>query len=264
MTAPCATHNLASPSGAHGEVACRRGGRWYVAPALGRNAKSALRSGQRSWAFPALLATSLTLGLSACGGSEERQDTSEPSGKYPLEVVTSKFPLSQRLAESTDLKLGVENTGDKTIPNLAVTIFTGGGAGATGGAESPAAGSFAVREDNPALANPNRPVWILENKYPRIEGDPAPKGSSPGTVAQTNTFGFGELSPGDRMELVWKLTPVQSGTYTVNYEFSAGLYGNAKAVDSSGAQPKGKFLVTITDRPPQARVNDAGQVETTG
>jgi hypothetical protein len=56
---------------------------------------------------------------------------------------------------------------------------------------------------------------------------------------------------------------VKAGTYTVNYELAAGLYGKAKAVDSSGAQPKGKFLVTITDKPPQARVNDAGQVEIT-
>lgn len=229
-------------------------GRWYVAPALGRNGKSALRSGLRSYALPALLAMSLTLGLSACGGSEERQDESEPSGEYPVDVVSSKFPLSQRLAETTDLELGIENTGDETIPNLAVTIFTDEGA----------AGSFSVREDNPALANPNRPVWILENKFPQIEGEPAPEGSSPGTVSQTNTFGFGELPAGERMELVWKLTPVKSGTYTVNYELAAGLYGKAKAIDSSGAQPKGKFSVTITDKPPQARVNDAGQVETTG
>jgi hypothetical protein len=254
MTAPCATHNLPSPAGAQGEVACRRGGRWYVAAALGRNAKSALRSGLRSWASPALLAASLSVGLAACGGSEETADESEPRGEYPVEVVSSKFPLRQRLAETTELTLGVENTGDETIPNLAVTIVTNDGAG----------GSFSVRLDNPALANPNRPVWLLENKFPRIEGEDAPRGSSPGTVAQTNTFGFGELPAGERMDLVWKLTPVKSGTYTLNYEIAAGLYGKAKAVDTNGGQPKGKFSVTITDRPPQARVNDAGQVETTG
>ena len=194
------------------------------------------------------------MGLAACGGSEERQDEAEPSGEYPVEVVNSKFPLRQRLAETTDLELGVENTGEETIPNLAVTIFIDDGA----------AGSFSIREDNPALANPNRPVWILENKFPRIEGEEAPEGSSPGTVAQTNTFGFGELPAGERLEIVWKLTPVKSGTYTVNYELSAGLFGNAKAVDSSGAQPKGKFLVTITDKPSVGSVDDAGQVETTG
>jgi hypothetical protein len=191
------------------------------------------------------------MGLVACGGGSEPQDASEPSGDYPTEVVDSKFPPRQRLAQTTDLELTVENTGEEIIPNLAVTIFTDDGAD----------GSFSIRIDNPTLANPNRPVWILENKYPRIAGDPAPEGSSPGTVAQTNTFGFGELQPGDRREMIWKLTPVKAGTYTVNYEISAGLYGNAKAVTSDGTQPKGKFVVTITDKPPKARVSNSGQVE---
>ena len=199
------------------------------------------------------MATAICLGLSACGGDSEPQDASEPSGEYPTEVVTSKFPVRQRLAETTDLVLGVENTGEETIPNLAVTIFTDEGAD----------GSFSIRIDNPTLANPNRPVWILENKYPRIKGDPAPEGSSPGTVAQTNTFGFGELPPGERMEMDWKLTPVKAGTYSVNYEISAGLFGNAKAIDSNGTQPEGKFVVTITDKPPKARVSDSGRVEIT-
>jgi hypothetical protein len=61
--------------------------------------------------------------------------------------------------------------------------------------------------------------------------------------------------------MVWKLTPVKAGTYTVNYEISAGLYGKAKAVTSDGSPPEGKFVVTVTDKPPEARVNDAGQVE---
>ncbi len=200
-----------------------------------------------------LLTTTLCLGLTACGGGSEPQDASEATAEYPTEIVTSKFPNRQRLADTTDLVLEVENTGEETIPNVAVTIFTDDGAD----------GSFSIRIDNPTLANPNRPVWILENKYPRIAGENAPKGSSPGTVAQTNTYGFGELPPGERMEMVWRLTPVIAGTYSLNYEFSAGLYGNAKAITSDGTQPKGKFVVTISDVPPKARVNDAGQVEVT-
>lgn len=203
-----------------------------------------------------LLTAAMCLGVVACGGDEETQADSEPTGDFPTEVVTSKFPNRQRLAETTDLELEVENTGEETIPNLAVTIFT-----AAGEDDDGADGSFSIRIDNPTLANPNRPVWILDNKYPRIEGDPAPKGSSPGTVAQTNTFGFGELPPGERLGMVWRLTPVKAGTYTVNYEVSAGLYGNAKAVTSDGSPPEGKFVVTVTDKPPTARVNNAGQVE---
>jgi hypothetical protein len=197
------------------------------------------------------------LGLAACGGSEEPQDADEPSGEFPTEVVDAKFPNRQRLAETTNLVLEVENTGDETIDDLAVTIFTAGE-----GSEG-ADGSFSVRIDNPALANPNRPVWILENKYPRIKGEPAPEGSSPGTVANTNTFAFGELPAGERMTMVWKLTPVMSGTFTVNYEVAAGLFGKAEAVTSDGTAPEGKFVVTISDKPPKARVDNAGQVETT-
>jgi hypothetical protein len=198
----------------------------------------------------------MCLGLAACGGDSESQAESEPSGKFPAEVVTSKFPNRQRLAETTDLELVVENTGQEVIPNLAVTIWT-----ASGEDDDGADGSFSIRVDNPTLANPNRPVWILDNKYPRIEGDPAPKGSSPGTVAQTNTFGFGELDPGQRRGMIWKLTPVEAGTYTVRYEVAAGLYGNAKAVAADGTRPEGEFVVTITDKPPKARVTNSGQVE---
>ena len=203
-----------------------------------------------------LLTAVMCLGVVACGGDAETQDDSEPSGDFPTEVVTSKFPNRQRLAETTNLELEVENTGEETIPDVAVTIFT-----AAGDDEDGADGSFSIRIDNPTLANPNRPVWILDNKFPRIVGEPAPKGSSPGTVAQTNTYAFGELPPGERLGMIWKLTPVMAGTYTVNYEVSAGLFGNAKAVTSDGSRPEGKFVVTVTDKPPKARVSNSGQVE---
>lgn len=209
----------------------------------------------------ALATAALGFGIAACGEEAEPQDASEPSGDFPTEVIKSKFPTEQRLAETTNLELEVENTGQETIPNLAVTIDTVG-EGTEVGAGSTGAGSFSIRIDNPTLANPNRPVWILENKYPRIKGDPAPTGSSPGTVAQTNTFGFGELAAGERLGMVWRVTPVKAGTYTVNYEVSAGLYGNAKAVTAEGTPPEGKFVVTITDKPPKARVTDSGEVET--
>lgn len=199
--------------------------------------------------------------LSACGGEKPRQDEGAVSGEFPVEVTTSKFPNRQRLAEKTDLVLEVENTGDETIPELAVTISTDNGAVNGVGTDAAAAGSFSIRVDNPRLANPNRPVWILENKFPRVRGQPAPAGSSPGTVAQTNTFGFGELPAGESRELIWRVTPVMTGTYTVNYEIAADLYGEATAVTDDGSTPEGKFVVTITDRPPEASVGEGGEVE---
>ena len=208
----------------------------------------------------AALATALSvLSLTACGGGGERQDESEPEGQYPVNVTTAQFPNRQRLAETSDLRLAVENTGTEEIPDLAVTIFVDDGTGAVS-AGAGGQGSFSIRSDQPGLANPSRPVWILENKYPRIEGEGEPLGSSPGTSAQTNTFGFGPLAAGETREMIWRVTPVRGGTYTLNYKIAAGLQGNAEAVTADGSAPEGKFVVTISTKPPQASVDDQGHV----
>ncbi len=197
----------------------------------------------------------LSLSLTACGGGGERQDANEPTGNFPVEVTKSKFPTSQRLAETSNLILGVKNTGDKPLPELAITIETDDGKGD---------GSFEARLDDPSLANPSRPVWILENKYPREVGTPPPTGLSGGFRAQTNTFGFGPLDPGESRDIVWRVTPVDPGTYTLHYIVAAGLDGKAKAVTADGGEVKGEFVVTISDKPPKAGVDDAGNVVTQG
>jgi hypothetical protein len=197
--------------------------------------------------------------LAACGGGGERQDEDEPEGDFPVDVTDARFPNRQRLAETTDLRLGVENAGNEQIPDLAVTISIDGGGGAVSSGAS-GQGSFSIRSDQPGLANPNRPVWILEDKYPRIVGEEPPLGSSPGATAATNTFAFGPLAPGDTREIVWRVTPVMGGTFTVNYEIAAGLHGKARAVTEDGSDVTGEFVVTISTKPPQARVNDAGKV----
>jgi hypothetical protein len=215
--------------------------------------------GLRRRRLGAALATTVgVIALAGCGGGPERQDEGEPEGDFPVEVTTAKFPNRQRLAETTDLRLGVENAGTEGIPDLAITIFVDDGGTASSG--SGGQGSFSIREEQPGLANPNRPVWILENKYPRIAGEPQPRGTSPGTSAQTNTFSFGSLPAGETREMIWRLTPVRGGTYTVNYEIAAGLHGKARAVTDDGSEPAGKFVVTISTKPPKATVNDAGEV----
>jgi hypothetical protein len=275
-----------------------------------------------------LLALALcAVGLAACGGGE-RQDENEPEGEFPVEISAAEFPAKQSLAEQTDLLLSVENTGDETLPNLAVTIFTVGTEetvgevdaeeadpsaetdGETGtvsdedlaeeveeqlqeeleqavedadedGDESAtettldedaeersvAKGPFSVISQQPGLAIPSRPVWILEQGFPRLAGTepgPGPPGeiaaASGALAAQTNTFAFGSLEPGESIELVWRVTPVQRGTYTVHYRVAAGLHGNAVAVTGDDSVPEGEFVVQITDAPPQTRVNDAGEV----
>ena len=198
------------------------------------------------------LATAL---LAGCGSDAERQDADEPEADFPVDVVSAKFPTEQRLAETSDLQLKLENAGDETVPAMAVTIWTG---------EEKAAAPFSTITDQPNVADPNRPVWILENGFPKLavaEGEDLEKAPSAGAgVAQTDTFSFGEVAPGDTVSAVWRVTPVQAGTYTVHYEIAAGLAGNAKAVTSDGSPVEGEFVVTITDKPPRARVTGSGEV----
>src|SRR5512132_2591568 len=64
----------------------------------------------------------VSAGVASCGGA--RQDANEPEGNFPVQVVSANFPSKQKLAQNTNLTLSVANTGDKTIPDLAITIFT--------------------------------------------------------------------------------------------------------------------------------------------
>ena len=140
--------------------------------------------------------------------------------------------------------------------------------GTEGEQELPVAeGAFYVRSEQEGLAFPSRPVWILEQGFPRLAGTeagPAPPGELSGAggaeAAQSNTFAFGELGPNETREVVFRVTPVQPGTYTVHYRVAAGLQGNAVAVNQDGSVPEGEFVVQISDVPPQTRVDDAGKV----
>ena len=132
---------------------------------------------------------------------------------------------------------------------------------------SEASGPFSVLSEQEGLAIPSRPVWILEQGYPReqdsLANTPPPgeiTGGSGAEAAQTNTFSFGPLEPDDTKILVWRVTPVQAGDYTVRYRVAAGLQGNAVAVNEDGSVPEGEFVVVISDEPPQTRVDDNGKV----
>jgi hypothetical protein len=219
-----------------------------------------------------LLVALSAAGISACGGGE-RQDVDEPSGNFPVQIVSADFPSKQKLAENTNLTLSVANTGDRTIPDLAITIFTTSNAstsetqtsttstnsstGTSSQGLPQSQGSFSVRSAQPGLAIPFRPVWILEEGYPKLAGQTASAGAE---AAQTDTFSFGALAANQTREMVWNVTPVQAGTFTVHYRVAAGLQGKAKAVTGDGSAPEGEFVVRISSAPPQTRVNDAGKV----
>jgi hypothetical protein len=196
----------------------------------------------------------LTWSVSACGGGE-RQDVAEPSGEFPVQVVKAKFPPRQQLVETSNIELEIKNTGEQTIPDLAVTIYTTEAPTATN--EPKARSPFDVRVDQPDLADPNRPVWILEHDYPKLitpgvslkKIAAAPSGGA--AAVQTDTFQFGAVRAGESKDIVWRVTPVRAGTYTIHYEVVAGLHGKARAVTAGGHPVKGEFAATITPKTPR-------------
>ena len=194
--------------------------------------------------------------IAGCG-SKPRQDENEVEADFPVEVTVAEFAPKQRLAETTDLELAFRNTGDETIPDLVLTIYTG---------DEIADGAFNTRSEQEGLADPNRPVWILENDYPKIleagtttkDLDAAPTAGA--ETSSTNTYSFGELEAGDTIHTVFRVTPVVPGTYTVHYEVAAGLDGKAKAVTDTGDPVEGEFVATITDKPKATAVDEQGRV----
>jgi hypothetical protein len=227
---------------------------------LEESASTALAVRARKRVLIGLAAALLAVGVASCGGGE-RQDADEPEGDFPVQIVSANFPSKQKLAQNTNLTLSVANTGDQAIPDLAITIFTSSDASTSEAGSSDslpeAQGSFSVRSEQEGLAIPFRPVWILESGFPKLAGQTASAGAE---AAQTDTFSFGSLAANQTREMVWNVTPVQAGTYTVRYRVAAGLQGKAKAVTADGSVPEGEFVVRISSAPPQTRVDNAGRV----
>ena len=223
-------------------------GPWYVPAAL-RGTRRNARYVRLRVAGCLALVLALGTGLSACGGGSS--DANQTAGVYRAQVVTAKFPTSQLLAQTSLLRIGVRNTGDKTIPNLTVTVSIGGAAGRT------SALPFTIHDPQPGLAQPDRPVWVLAQSYPRLAGSGRSSGA---TTSNPKTFTFGPLKPGATTEAVWKLVAAKAGDYALLYAIDAGLGGAAKAETAAGTQPGGSFAVHIEGKPPNTIVNGKGQV----
>jgi hypothetical protein len=195
------------------------------------------------------LTGALALSLAACG--ESSSDANEAAGNYPVKIVTAEFPAKQRLGETTLLRIGVRNTGHKTLPALTVTISVGGKEGRDSSLP------FGYRDPEPGLAQPDRPIWALAARYPRANGSTERAGAE---TASPKTFDFGPLKPGATTEAVWKLSAVKAGSYKLFFEVGAGLGGTEKAQTGGGAEAGGSFAAKITDVPPNTIVTDKGEV----
>ena len=168
------------------------------------------------------------IAFAGCGGGE-RQDEDEPEGNFPVEIVKAEFPSEQKLAKRSDLVISIRNTGQETIPNIAVTVK-----------------SFDYKREGENLADPNRPRFVVNR---------GPKG---GETAYVGTSALGELKPGETKNFVWNVTAVKAGDFKIDWSVSAGLDGKAKAVED-GQQPKGSFSGTISDEAPDTRIADDGK-----
>jgi hypothetical protein len=179
------------------------------------------------------------LALAGAGCGADRQDASAPSGQFTLDVTGASFPAKQRIAEPATLKLEVANTGDRAVPDLAVTVET------DPGKDGQAAAAFAQSNSDPTLADSRRPVWILD------------KGPSGGQSAYANTWAVGPLGKGETRTVEWKLTAIKPGRYTIAWRLAPALEGDFTL---SGDRTKGEFQVTIADEPVPARVAGDGSV----
>jgi len=196
------------------------------------------------------LALALALSVAACG-SESSSDANEPAGTYRVQVTKASFPTAQQLGQTYLMEVGVRNTGRKTIPALTVNVSIKGKEGQ--GSTLP----FAIRDPQPGLAQPDRPVWVLAAGYPKQKGSSGPGGAE---TSNQKTFDFGPLKAGASADLVWKLSAVRSGAHTLLYTIDAGLSGAAKAETGGGVVPGGSFAVDITAAGHDVEVTDSGEV----
>lgn len=190
--------------------------------------------------------------LGACGGGDDSSASSEePSGTFQVKVTEAQFPSLQRLGQTSLLRLGIRNTGERTVPGLSVTFTIAGEQGES----SPL--PFGVNDPQPELAQPERPVWVLASTYPRLRGSSDPGGAS---TSSRKTFALGSLDPNETTEAVWKLSAVRAGKFTLLYRIDAGLGGEAKAETEGGVAPGGSFSTEITERLPETEVTDNGEI----
>jgi hypothetical protein len=213
---------------------------------------SSITGARRGSRFAALLSLS-ALVVAGCGGGEQ-QDAKEPSGNYPVKVVSASFPQKQSLAKDSSMEIVVQNAGQKKIPTISVTVKCGRGLG----------GSFqtAIPEDTGNEADPQRPQFVV-NKIPtatpRVNPplDPAPLERSSAFV---DTFPLGPLAPGRTATFRWDVSAVKAGPYKLCWRVNAGLYGKAKAVPSGAGEPiAGEFSGTVSNKAPKAVVGDDGK-----
>jgi hypothetical protein len=180
--------------------------------------------------------------LAAVGCGEARQDAKEPSASFDMAVVHAAFPAKQSIARPTRLLLAVRNSGNATVPNVAVTVD-----------------SFNYSSNYLELADSKRPVWVIEQgpgapaKPPVQSQEYSQPGS--GQTAYVNTWALGPLAAGQTRTFSWRVIPVKAGAFDIHYLVSAGLSGKARARLAAGGPVQGRFAVDVAGAPPVTHVD---------
>lgn len=166
------------------------------------------------------VALTAVVGLASCG------DSDDPSGTWKVDVLSASFPGKQRLAEDSRLRIVVKNVDSRAVPNLVVTVD-----------------GFNAPKEDPTLADPNRPIWFVDN------------GPANTTTAYSNTWAMGMVPAGATRTFTWDVSAVRVGTYTLRFRVDASLNGKARARAPDGSIPQGSFIARISHRPRPVSIN---------
>ncbi len=161
-------------------------------------------------------------------------------GTYTVDIPSASFPALQRLNSNSEMRVAVRNTGDRTIPNVAMSVSTNN--------EGTSAPAFAKRDPQRGLASPYQPVWVVD--VGPINGD----------TALANTATLGPLEAGATKTFIWRVHPVRTGDFTLQWKVAAATLGG-EVQFASGKPAKGEFAVTIDGQPAQATVKPDGLVK---
>lgn len=204
--------------------------------------------------------------LAACGGGQ-RQDVAEKAHDYTVQVTSASFPAAQSLSQHTHMQITIKNVSGAAIPNLAVTVCNVTCAYPAAPGEGSSSAAFAATLTQSDLANPSRPIWVIDKPPGACSGRSgyscANGGAGGDASAYANTWNYGRLAAGASATFDWAVTAVTPGRHTLAWVIAAGLNGKARAVLSGGGAVQGTFTVQITGRPAQSYVNNNGQIVTT-
>jgi hypothetical protein len=206
------------------------------------------------------------LAAAGCGSGSSRGapaagTTTTAEQNFKVAVPIASFAARQSLAAREPFVIAVRNTGNRALPNVAVTICnsTCSYRARRGQGTTVQAFSYAI-DQAPNLASASRPIWIVLQA-------PGPCGYScrnlgPGAAvtAYSNTWALGRLAPGHTARFVWTVTPVKAGHFVVAWEVAAALSGENQTVLASGRPARGKLTVNVSTRPPHYVVQPDGKV----